>query len=388
MLLVNLSLHLWVDHRLKRNQAIFVNLLGASRNFDRGIWINVPAIAGSSAAKYLSPPGIEPVEHAAIDVNVQVLQPRYSLAHWYQPRLQKAWGRAVASQLKKIIDGQPFCLWMNCPGTLSNSLSRELAPHAALRVFDSSDDFKAFPELVGYVDELASLADHVLCVNETAASRIEHPHKHVFSNCTSWNSFQQRQDGFKLPPILPKPSGATYVGFIGGIHQSRADQPLLHRMFNEFPSCTFVFVGYPDKPEFIANLTSFPNVRFIPSVPYTDLPEVIRSFDVAIVPHLDNECTRGNDLLKVLDYFACRVPVVSTRCSNVERYGEAVYLADNHEQFLGYVRRLVAGEIVHNPAAGEAIAKEQSWDRQVPRLAKQIIGWLAQPAEHIAVTTL
>ncbi|MEQ1885608.1 MAG: glycosyltransferase [Bryobacteraceae bacterium] len=386
MLLINLSLHPWVDFRLKRNQAIFVNLLRNGELFDRGLWINVPVIVDSPVSKYVSGPSITPEQHVPLDVSLQVLQPKYSLAHWYQPALQKAWGRSIAGQLQQWIGGQPYCLWMNCPGTLSNALARELAPHAALRVFDSSDDFKVFPELVQHVDELASLADHVLCVNETAAARIQHPHKTVFPNCTSWNSFQLRQPNFALPPILPKPAGATYIGFIGGIHQSRADQTLLQRMFTEFPSFTFVFVGYPDKPEFLTWLTSFPNVRFLPSVPYTDLPEVIRSFDVAIVPHLDNECTRGNDLLKVLDYFACQVPVVSTRSSNVERYGKAVYLAETHDQFLAYIKGLMSGEIRHNPALGDAIAKEQSWERQVPQLALQVGEWPGRSAERVAVT--
>jgi hypothetical protein len=95
---------------------------------------------------------------------------------------------------------------------------------------------------------------------------------------------------------------------------------------------------------------------------------------VAIVPHLDNANTRGNDLLKVLDYFACGVPVVTTRCSNVSKYGEACRIVATHEDFIDAVEQILRGESVPDPALGIAIARSRTWDRQV----QDLLPWLAE----------
>ena len=380
MLLVNLSFLPWVDYRLKRNRAIFTHLLRQTTLFDGGLFVCPPEISRGVIGKYTSGPRLELVEHQSDrDLTLQVVQPFYSLQDWHIPSLRDAWARRIRTELdRKYLQGRPYCLWMNCPGLLSNALARELAPGAQLRVLDSSDDFKARPDdsMRSLVDELAALSDHVLCVNQVTADHIAHPHKAVFLNCTSWPSFQERRPEFRISPHFPKPDGAVYIGFIGGIHETRADVALLRRLFREFPKFKFLFVGYTDRASFLNLLTAHENVVFVPEVSYPDLSEVIRSFDVAIVPHIDNAVTRGNDLLKVLDYLACGVPVVSTICSGVERYGDAVYLASNHDQFVNYIRRLSNKEIAHDPAAGDETARENSWERQIPRLAKEVSRWM------------
>ncbi len=355
---------------------MFVNLLRDSDLFEEGIYVCPPEIATGALEKYTAPPRLLEIDHRSDrDLPIRVVQPLYSLPHWRIPAMQISWARQIHEQLEEqVIQGRPYCLWMNCPGILSNALARELAPAAKYTIFDSSDDFKARPEssLEPLVDELSALSDHVLCVNQPTADHIEHPNKTVFANCTSWDTFQTRKPGFRLSPFFPKPPGQVYIGFIGGIHSTRADEALLDRLFREFPRYRFLFIGYTDRDDFLKRLTAHENVSFLPEVPHPDLSEVIRAFDVAIVPHVNNSVTRGNDLLKVLDYFACNVPVVSTRCSGVECYGKALYLANNHDEFVSFLVKLATGTIAHDPRLGEAIARERSWERQVPVLAEAI----------------
>jgi hypothetical protein len=116
----------------------------------------------------------------------------------------------------------------------------------------------------------------------------------------------------------------------------------------------------------------------LPNVAYDKLPTVIRSFDIAIVPHLDNAHTRGNDLLKILDYCACGVPVVTTNCSNVSRYGNACYIEHDHDSFVNRVAQLMSGRADHDPAPGYAVVQERDWSVQVPRLAATLFPELFQ----------
>jgi len=48
-------------------------------------------------------------------------------------------------------------------------------------------------------------------------------------------------------------------------------------------------------------------------------------------------------LLKVMDYFACGVPVVSTGVSDVQAYGAAVRVASDPLDFVDRIQELLAG---------------------------------------------
>jgi teichuronic acid biosynthesis glycosyltransferase TuaH len=205
-------------------------------------------------------------------------------------------------------------------------------------------------------------------------TKIAHPMKKIFSNCTEFAEREQPHADFRMPPLFPKPTGTVYIGFVGMISADRVDIDLLHSLFTRFTSFQFIFVGSTNKPSLLARLKTYSNFRFVPEVPHTDLAPIIHSFDAAIVPHLDNDSTRGADLPTVLDYLACSVPVVSTATLNVESYGNALYMAKSMWEFGNLLERVVSGDITHNPAPGREIARVRSWSQSVPEL----MDWLFQ----------
>jgi teichuronic acid biosynthesis glycosyltransferase TuaH len=289
----------------------------------------------------------------------------------------KVSARVIARDVinRYLSDPVQYVLWMNSIEELSVALARELAPLSYRRIFDSSDDFVEFEsadvERAKARQSLATvlrLTDRVIAVNEHLLGKLEHSQKRVFHNCTDFQNFQQRLSDWSLRPYIPKPQGTKYIGYVGGLLNLRADFELLQLLFVRFPAYQFLFVGYTNSPSIGQWLKQYPNVAFIPEVPYDRLPTIIRTFDVAIIPHLDNENTRGNDLLKLLDYFSCGVPIVSTRCSNVENYKDACWIADSHEEFAALIERLTKGDLLHDPALGLQIARERSWEYHVPSL--------------------
>jgi glycosyltransferase involved in cell wall biosynthesis len=367
--LLNISNLPWVPGRLKRNQAVFQYLLACSEAFSAGLFVNPPAIA-------VAPVKYRPIvkfrvigSDRAGDKPVTIVQPVYGLPDWYIPTLRGRWARCIALELIRITDG-PFWLWINSAGKLQHGIAMSLMRNAEKRVFDSSDDFTAWeaPDYRIRLQEIVACCEKLLCVNEHVAGTFEHRDKHVFHNCTDFDMFQRPASGLNLDPWLPKRLGAVYVGFTGGLNSTRVDLHLLIALFRRFPHWRFLFIGNTDNPAFLERLTAYPNAGFIPERPYHELPEIIRSFDVAIVPHADNATTRGNDLLKVLDYIACGVPVVSTRCSNVERYSNAIHIADSADQFGNLLEALVCGTIRHDPRPGLEHAATRSWKQQVPNL--------------------
>ena len=135
-----------------------------------------------------------------------------------------------------------------------------------------------------------------------------------------------------------------------------------------------MFVGFVDEPGLADWLNSFPNVHFIPTVPHAELPPIVASFDVAIVPHQLNNRTKGNDLLKVMDYLAAGRPVVATPCSGLEALSPPVILAYSAEEFIRRVRDALDSPH-YDSLPGKAIAQRRAWNRIVGDLAS----WLSTP---------
>lgn len=389
MTLVNVSELPWQRSSPRRNQAIFKDLLRCHDELTEGLYVTpTPDAERSGMADYLALPSIEQVdEFTHHGKKVVVVRPICLTAFSGRAPLTQMLCRSIANRLQKqfLSPGKPgetvkYWLWMNNAELFSYWISRSLAPGAALRTFDASDDFAAFRHLNPAafrerLRQLIQLSDQVLCVNTHVAEGINHPRKLVFPNCTNFEELAgQPADGLTLAPVYPKPEGATYIGFIGGLHEGRADVELLTTLFTRFPEFRFIFVGYSNSQQLLAELKRHQNFLFLPEVPYEQLGTVIKGFDVAIVPHLDNEMTKGNDLLKALDYLACGIPLVTTDCSNIRQYGSAVYVAKSAQEFGDYIERLVGGALVHDRRPGQEIARERSWQARVPAL----LHWLSE----------
>jgi glycosyltransferase involved in cell wall biosynthesis len=376
MLLVNLSNLAWVPKRMKRNQAIFHHLLGTG-TFEAGVYVHPPVVRNISTKQDWRLPYPEKVDNIIVGgARVSILQPVFTLPlTWRKPVMDASAAMIARSLNRAVIRDRPYLLWMNSIEPMAAAIAEQLGHNAAIRIFDSSDDLVEFEtggvrraRLEASLARVLKVADRVLCVNEHVMEKLNHPDKRVFHNCTDFDNFQRVRSDWTLPPHFPKPPGTRYIGFVGGLNRVRVDLDLLQLLFERFPQFRFLFVGYTNDPAIRVWLEKFPNAAFVPEVPYDTLPSVIRSFDVAIVPHLDNENTRGNDLLKVLDYFACGVPVVTTRCSNIDKYAGACWIAETHEDFVSRIAQLTDGSLRHDSEPGRQIARERTWQAQVPRL--------------------
>jgi glycosyltransferase involved in cell wall biosynthesis len=361
---------------MKRNLAIFTQLLKTSAPLDSGVYINTIRVSRERITNYFAVPKLaEIANYSVYGKKVTVLQPVNSLPFSYR---SVASAKASASLLSRRIRNfvrEPYLLWINTISPLECALAESLAGNAEQVVFDSSDDLTTFEPANSdgarkRLGRTLRIADSVLCVNQHVYDLIEHPNKKLFRNCTTFETMQRSQTDFKLASGYPKRLGETYIGFVGSIAEDRIDKKLVDVLFRRLPHCTFLFVGYIDSSSLLQYLTSYPNVRVLDPVPNEDLGEIIRGFDVAIVPHCDNAGTRGNDLLKVLDYFACGVPVVSTPVSDMQAYGAAVRIANNPRDFAARIEELLSGTDRYDSSLAISIARERSWERQVPKLSE------------------
>ncbi len=124
------------------------------------------------------------------------------------------------------------------------------------------------------------------------------------------------------------------MGYTGSIHADRVDVDLVESLALALPQATIALVG-PNMltASVTARLQTLPNVVFTGSIPYARLPQIMRAFDVCIVPHRVTAFTESLNPIKLWEYLAAGKPIVSTDVAGFRDYPEHVAIAQDTEMF-------------------------------------------------------
>jgi glycosyltransferase involved in cell wall biosynthesis len=161
---------------------------------------------------------------------------------------------------------------------------------------------------------------------------------------------------------LPRPLFGFY-----GLVAEWVDLEAMARVAEAWPNGSLVIVGEHNNanPDGMARLRALPNVHFLGRKPYAELPGYCKAFDVALLPFLKNELTVNANPLKLREYLAAGLPVVSTDIPEAVAVAErGVYLANGADAFVTRVGEALAGGAGPDRARSDAMARE-SWDAKV-----------------------
>jgi glycosyltransferase involved in cell wall biosynthesis len=138
------------------------------------------------------------------------------------------------------------------------------------------------------------------------------------------------------------------------------------------PDWSLVLVGPCDTNAGI--LSRHKNVRFVGKVPYADIPRYAAAFDVGLIPFVLDKMTVAVNPLKLLEYFACGIPVVSTPLPEVARFGDLVRIGRNIEEFTDGIERALRASDPALRARRINVARESSWAACAEKLSLAIEG--------------
>ncbi len=133
---------------------------------------------------------------------------------------------------------------------------------------------------------------------------------------------------------LPRP----VFGYFGVIDE-RLDYPLIAGLAQAFPNASIVMAGPVAKVE-PDQLPQMPNIHWLGQQPYDSLPNLVKGFDVCLMPFALNDATRYINPTKTLEYMAAGMPIVSTAVADVVRnFTPVVAVAESHKAFFAAVDR-------------------------------------------------
>ena len=161
---------------------------------------------------------------------------------------------------------------------------------------------------------------------------------------------------------LPHP----VIGFFGLI-ADWVDLELMAEVAKRYPTGSMVLVGKSTTDTSV--LEQIPNVHLLGRKPYASLPAYCKGFDVALMPFRINELTLNANPLKVREYLAAGLPVVSTAIPEVEVLG-LCRIGHDHASFIQEVE-LALQDPGPSVARSESIRSE-SWGARVDELRESL----------------
>jgi len=162
---------------------------------------------------------------------------------------------------------------------------------------------------------------------------------------------------------LPRP----VLGYLGLI-ADYVDLELLAAVARQRPDWSIVLVGAVRCST--AALATLPNVHLLGGRPYEKLPRYCRGFDVGLIPFRMNRLTYSANPIKLREYLAAGLPVVSTSLPEVLPYRPAVHSGATADEFIAACLSALARRTPRDAAARQALVRDESWRVRVAQLAR------------------
>ena len=238
----------------------------------------------------------------------------------------------------------------------------------ALNTYDSSQEFQQ------KYRSIAKMANVIFTPNELLYEELLQLNPktfHVGHGCSDLHLNFVPKDVPKEFENIPSPR-IVYAGCLA----NWVDYDLLFETATRLPECSFVLIGYIhalSPKEKVEKLLSLKNVFHMGYINFRRLPEFYHACDVGIIPYQsDNEHIKYCTPTKILDYFAARLPCVSTRFPAVEKLKNNIEIITSAQEFIGKVywqnvhkTKTIVGMNYH-------FAKSRSWSKQVDFMVKKI----------------
>jgi glycosyltransferase involved in cell wall biosynthesis len=161
------------------------------------------------------------------------------------------------------------------------------------------------------------------------------------------------------------------VGFFGQIEAENVDFELVERLAQQIPEAHFVMIGRVAAD--VSHLSRYPNVHFLGWRDYELVPSYGQFFDVAICPKPASRWVASVNPIKLKEYLALGLPVVSTHFGGADRFAEVVAFADSKEDFVAAVAAAIAGRGPSDARRRREFVADASWTAR----AEQLIELLA-----------
>lgn len=241
----------------------------------------------------------------------------------------------------------------------------------SLLVFDSLDEAAdEFSSWKPYYHRAVASADLVLAASDKLylQAREINPHTVLLPNGCDYDHFKRvRMEQLAKPHDLPELKAAV-IGYIGAV-ASWCDLELLDRLALAFPDCSLLIIG----PLYnVHNIPLRSNIHWLGYKDYDELIYYASCFNVGIIPFKTSAMTQAVNPIKMWEYMAMGIPVVTTALPEAGKCGDIVYYSTGWEDFINHVRQALKNENWKRCEQRMVIARKNSWMARARQMLKAI----------------
>jgi glycosyltransferase involved in cell wall biosynthesis len=287
-------------------------------------------------------------------------------------RINRELLRATIRGLRFRLGLDDFHLWTFLPnvadyvGTLGESLS----------VYYCVDEWSMFSYLdkndtVAAEHALLAKVDCVFAINSELAEtkRALQPRTYVAPHGVDQSLFARALDETtQVPPDmadLPRP----VIGFYGTL-RDWVDLDLIAEVARARPAWSIVLIG--QKLDDVGPVAGLSNVHLLGRKPHADLPAYCKGMSVGLIPYrIDARMTFVNPI-KLREYLAAGLPVVSTAVPEVCRYDKWCAIAHDGAGFITAIERAIAEDSPEKRRERSLSMKNETWPARVAQVASTV----------------
>jgi len=160
------------------------------------------------------------------------------------------------------------------------------------------------------------------------------------------------------------------IGFFG-LLTPWVDIELIIETAKKFDNTTILLLGRTNID--ISHISTIKNIVYLGEIPYDKLPSFAQVFDVGLIPFVVNNLTIAANPLKLLEYFALGIPVVSSKLPEVEKFNKYAYIADDSESFINLIKTALDEDSREKRNERRELAKRYSWYQITQNISDKII---------------
>lgn len=231
-------------------------------------------------------------------------------------------------------------------------------------IYDCRDDWEAFaevgaaswyrPELEEYV---VNNCDETVCVSK--------PLRDKMATLTTRRpvgiSPNAYDPAFLAEGYRHEPGEEVVIGYFGHLSASWFDWPSLARIARMRPSFRFQIIGHMGPQQ----LSLPPNVELLGPKTHPQICEIAKKWRVAIIPFRVGVLADAVDPIKIYEYFALRLPVVSFRMPQIDDYPHTRTVS-TAEDFAAALDRAIEEPVDESKLA--AFLDANTWGHRVDQL--------------------
>ena len=285
--------------------------------------------------------------------------------------------RLVAMQIRRAMRDwpeKPLQIWSFAPdvGELLDHFDSEAVVYCCVDEFSAFEGYDG-PLIRRLERDTIARSDLVLTTSERLFQnkRGLHPETHLLRHGVDTELFGQAFDENTPVPEIVRDLPRPVIGYFGLI-DDWLDVSLIGRVAALRPEWSFVLIGGIKCD--VSQLRKQSNVLFTGRVDQSMLPGFCRAFDVAVIPFVMNELTRNANPIKLREYLAAGLGVVSTPLPEVQGYEPFVLTADSPETFAASCEQVLAANSPdRSRARAEAVAHEH-WDGRIEKISALVEG--------------